>query len=53
MRTVLVATQRHLVQSLQMQSGAGRQITNSNDVLVKGATNSGSSYNVWDDDWSD
>ncbi len=52
MRTVLVATQRHLVQSMLMQSGAGRQITNSSDVLVK-ENNSTSSYNVWDDDWSD
>ncbi len=47
-----IAPLKPLANSLTMQSGEGKQVTDANSVLVKGNSGSSSSYNVWDEDWS-
>lgn len=44
-----IHTERLIAESMLMQSGSGKQVTDVKDVLVK---ENRSSYNVWDDDWS-
>ena len=46
-----IHTQHLIAQSLLMGSGAGKQVTDVKDVLVK-ENRTYRDYNVWDDDWS-